>query len=107
MMLDKVAQSRDRLILFMSDGEPTDPPNEIFLTIFKRNLDLRNSVILLCYSLGKSTFGLALRRMASQDFDLSLQDLPKDSNYSSWMQYSSIQAPPPPTPGFFTHVSSN
>nr|XP_026692576.1 VWFA and cache domain-containing protein 1-like [Ciona intestinalis] len=65
---DKVAKSRDRVILFLSDGVPSDSPFRIFKLIKLRNLAMQNSVVLLCYELGKGTFGPALKLMASQNF---------------------------------------
>lgn len=64
-----VAYSRERSILFLSDGEPSDLPYKIFKLIYDKNKQLYNSVTLLCFALGKSTFGSALQKMAFQDFN--------------------------------------
>ena len=64
----KISQMRERVILFLSDGEPSDLPYKIFKLIYDRNKQIYNSVVLLCFALGKSTFGSALQKMASQNF---------------------------------------
>ncbi|CAK8690074.1 unnamed protein product [Clavelina lepadiformis] len=65
----EIAMSRDRVILFLSDGQPSDRPSKIFKLIKFQNQKLFNSVVIMCYALGKGTFGAALQQMASQHFD--------------------------------------
>nr|CAB3227392.1 VWFA and cache domain-containing protein 1-like [Phallusia mammillata] len=85
--VDEITRSRDRVILFLSDGEPTDSPRKIFNLIRDRNREMANSVVMLCFALGSGTFGAALKRMATQKFGWTPQD-----------------AIPAPTPGLFHHV---
>ncbi|XP_039253634.2 VWFA and cache domain-containing protein 1-like isoform X1 [Styela clava] len=62
----------ERVILFLSDGKPTDKPTElasgryIFTDLKERNKNLNNSVILMTYGLGDDDFDI-LRAMASQN----------------------------------------
>ena len=60
--------------MFLSDGEPSDLPHKIFKMIHDRNRELYNRVALLCFALGKSTFGSALQQMAKQNFSFHSND---------------------------------
>ena len=42
-------KSRKRVILFLTDGNPTDSTTDLFKIIRDRNLELNNSVIILTY----------------------------------------------------------
>ncbi|XP_076812144.1 VWFA and cache domain-containing protein 1-like isoform X2 [Clavelina lepadiformis] len=47
----------DRVILFMSDGQPSEPSTStIFDTLRSRNAEVNNSVVILTYGLGSSDF---------------------------------------------------
>lgn len=83
---EEVVGRRDRVVLFLSDGEPTDPPGTIYDVIEAGNNRLDNSAVLMTYALGRSVLGLMLRRMAEQDFY-------QNSNFK------------PPTPGEFHLVN--
>nr|XP_039264048.1 VWFA and cache domain-containing protein 1-like isoform X1 [Styela clava] len=63
----EIAYSRHRSIIFLSDGKPSDRPIGILDLIYKRNKDMHNSVVLLCYALGKGTFGHFIETMSRQD----------------------------------------
>ncbi len=46
-------KTKKRVILFLTDGEPSDPNNKvIFETIRDRNFELNNTVIILTYGFG-------------------------------------------------------
>ena len=61
-------EGRDRVILFLSDGEPSDIPMEIFTAIHHGNRKVGNTALLLTYALGRGNFGILLNRMAQQSF---------------------------------------
>ncbi|XP_076811767.1 VWFA and cache domain-containing protein 1-like isoform X7 [Clavelina lepadiformis] len=55
----------DRVILFMSDGQPSEPfTSTIFDTLRSRNAEVDNSVVILTYGLGSSNFNV-LQDMAT------------------------------------------
>ena len=43
------AKTKKRVILFLTDGDPSDSKKSLFETIRNRNLELNNSVIILTY----------------------------------------------------------
>ena len=48
-------KNKKRVILFLTDGEPSDPKRKlIFETIRDRNFELNNSVIILTYGFGRA-----------------------------------------------------
>lgn len=66
--MTEVARSRHRAVLFLSDGMPSDRPSNILKLIYKRNRRIQNCVVLLCYALGKGTFGKFIQRMSEQTY---------------------------------------
>ena len=78
-----ISQSRERVILFLSDGQPSDLPYKIFKLIRDRNRQLHNSVVLLCFALGKSTFGSALQMMARQNFAFQNETVENNASCTS------------------------
>ncbi|KAL9960898.1 hypothetical protein ACROYT_G034406 [Oculina patagonica] len=60
-------KTKKRVILFLTDGEPSDPNNKvIFETIRDRNFELNNTVIILTYGFGKENKEI-LEDIAKQD----------------------------------------
>jgi len=96
-----VTSARDRVILFLSDGAPTDAPGSVFKLIQQSNRQMRNSVVLMCYALGNGTFGSALMRMASQDFKMRNSPTPRQLSGNCGEQC----AIPKPNPGLYRHVT--
>ena len=45
-------KTKRRIILFLTDGDPTDDRGLIFKTIRDRNLELNNSVIIFTFGIG-------------------------------------------------------
>ncbi|XP_078487608.1 VWFA and cache domain-containing protein 1-like [Ciona intestinalis] len=79
----------DRVILFMSDGVPTDEPTTILSTQIRENERLNNSVVILTYGLGSADFTV-LRNMAANNGEF--YGISKTSNASE------------PRIGLFTHI---
>lgn len=48
------AKSKKRVILFLTDGDPTDLRKNLFEVIRNRNLELNNSVIILTYGFDRA-----------------------------------------------------
>lgn len=63
----EIAYSRHRSIIFLSDGKPSDRPSRILNLVYARNREMHNSVVLLCYALGKGTFGHFIEIMSQQE----------------------------------------
>lgn len=57
--------NRDKVILFLSDGQPSDSRVDIIRTLKERNGRLNNSVIVMSYGLGNADFSV-LREMANE-----------------------------------------
>ena len=58
--------NKKRLILFLTDGTPTDPNIPIFETIRNRNFELNNSVVILTFGFGSADQAI-LQDIAKQD----------------------------------------
>ena len=43
--------SRKKVIIFLTDGEPTDAPREIMETIKTKNAELNNAVVIMTYGM--------------------------------------------------------
>ena len=48
------AKSRKRVILFLTDGDPSDSKEDLFKIIRDRNLELNNSVIIMTYGFDRA-----------------------------------------------------
>ncbi|KAJ7382927.1 hypothetical protein OS493_031702 [Desmophyllum pertusum] len=62
----ELGNKKKRLILFLTDGAPTDPEIPIFETIKNRNFELNNSVIILTFGFGSADQAI-LQDIAKQD----------------------------------------
>ena len=58
--------NKKRLILFLTDGTPTDSKIPIFETIRNRNFELNNSVVILTFGFGSADQAI-LQDIAKQD----------------------------------------
>ena len=47
-------ESRQRVILFLTDGDPSDSKEDLFRIIRDRNLELNNSVIIMTYGFDRA-----------------------------------------------------
>ena len=57
--------SRTKVIIFLTDGEPTDEPTEIMPTIQTKNAELNNKVLIMTYGMEQDL--QILRDIAYQD----------------------------------------
>ena len=60
-----IGNSRKKVIIFLTDGEPNDAPKLIMETIRTKNAEVNNAVVIMTYGMGQNL--QILRDIAKQD----------------------------------------
>lgn len=64
---ESLNMERKRVMLFLSDGEPSDDHSSFFRTIVNRNSNLNMSIVIMTYAIGPSIGTELLEAIAMQD----------------------------------------